>query len=245
MWIAQPLAGHAALKRFLDACSRTGMTEDLLVLADLRIKFPRTDFPPNCHLVPVLGPVSFNDTVAIARGLKPDAAYLGFLPSGYLPRSPCWDTRLASAAGDWNIAQANDLHHLGRHPLTGLPAITGAVALGGKLARAIDVVPKGMEWAQAAATWSHLGRALGLLEYRRDVVIENTDWAAGGRASVPADFGGDPQARLFRWLNDEARPLIRDLRFEIGRDQRRRESESPAVPRPQAVQEDANAACAV
>lgn len=145
----------------------------MLVVCDIRIETRGIEIPGSWHLVPALAPLSLHTRTALAMKLGRHGDYLGFLPPGFLPRSHGWDRILGHAAGRWSIVQAQDLRHGGRHPLTGQVALTGAVALGGELIHALgNPVPEGLELKDAALIWLNLGRELGLLAFRHDVVVE-------------------------------------------------------------------------
>lgn len=224
MWICAPADDAGSLREVMDACEETAMSVEVFCLTDMALEHAYRRLPANWTLVPAVGRVGLADAVELARLARPAEPAYGILPPGHLPRTRAWDTALSLAAGRWNVAYSNDLFEGGRHPMTGLDKVTGAVCLGGELVREMgSIIPRGLGYAEAAMTWVSLGRALGLLRYLPDVVVERQlDYPAGGDPAPEADELA--RARLFRWLNDEARPLIRRVRRAISREARNHEN---------------------
>lgn len=211
MWITPSVCGRDQLVPLMTAARATGMSSPVTALFDIRDS--AAGLPPlaQWRLIPAVGRLAAADCLRIARLSAPMAGPLGFLPADHVPLTPGWDAALERAAGDWNIAYCNDLVSAGRHPVGGADRVTGAVCIGARLAREMgDVLPAGMTFSDARVAWATLGRTLGALRYLPGVEVEWRRERAIDERGYPAD--PESRARLFRWLNDDLRPLARRVR---------------------------------
>lgn len=230
MWIVPSVCGRAQLAPLIDAGYETAMTAPLGVLFDIRDGAAGLYPPPDWRLIPAVGRVEAAECVRIAAMPRPAGETIGFLPADHVPLTPGWDRALERAAGRWNIAYCNDLVSAKRHPVGGADHLSGAVCFGGALADAVGpLIPAGMSLDDARIAWAALGRSLGALRYLKGVEVEwRRERAAAAR--VPGRrLDPDRRARLFRWLNDELRPLARRLREVRAADAVSRADESCAV----------------
>ena len=222
--------GEGPLARLMEACRKTGMTGEAFCLLDITCDRARLEVPETWTVVPALSRVSPAEAARLAMLARPDAEHYGILTDDHVPRTKGWDRALGLAAGRWNVAYCNDLVHAGRDPRTGTAKVTGAVCLGGDLVREMGAaIPDGMTLADARRAWMALGRSLGLLRYLPGVVVERRRGEKG--PFEHPDECAEGRARLFRWLNDEHRPLARRLRFAISHAAGLRLGEAPASPR--------------
>lgn len=211
MWIIPSVCGRGELAPLMTAARATGMSSPVTALFDIRDSAAGLAPIAQWRLIPAVGRLAAADCLRIARLSAPAPGPLGFLPADHLPLTAGWDVLLERAAGQWNIAYCNDLVSAGRHPVGGADRVTGAVCIGGRLAREMgDVLPVGMTFSDARVAWATLGRALGALRYLPGVEIEWRRERAVDERADPAD--PESRARLFRWLNDELRPLARRVR---------------------------------
>lgn len=220
MWIVPSVLTRARLEPLMAASAATSMTSGVVCLVDIRARLDGLRAPPDWTLVPALGDMGPAETVRVAAAAAPPGGTArGLLPADHLPRTRGWDRALTVAAGDWNIAYCNDLVFGGRDPVNGADRITGAVCFGGELVREMGaIVPDGMTLADARIAWARLGTMLGLLRYLPDVVVERPLGAADESRPLPGRDHPERRARLFRWLNDEARPLAARIREAMARE---------------------------
>jgi hypothetical protein len=213
MWIVPSVCGRAALVPLVAACRESGMTRPVSALVEIGASAAGLGRPANWSLIPAVGRLEPVDCVHIASLAAAPAEPIGILPADHSPVSDGWDVALERAAGRWNIAYSNDLLSAGKHPVGGADRVTGAVCIGGELARILrPVLPAGMTLADARIAWATLGRALGALVYLKGVVVEMRPERVAGAKDAALLRDPERRARLFRWLNDEVRPLVRKVR---------------------------------
>lgn len=223
MWIIPSVCNRARLQPLVESALASNMRENVVCLFDIRGPAPYPDVPPNWTLVPAVASLSAAETVRIARLSAPKAESFGILPVDHRPLTPGWDAALTRAAGSWNVAFCNDIVSQGDHALGGADHLTGAFCLGGSLVQEVgDIIPSGMTLFDARVAWMALGQRLGLLRFLRSVVVEKTGEAPDELPLPPGIYDSDRRARLFRWLNDELRPLAARLREAMAREQQAR-----------------------
>lgn len=213
MWIIPSVCGREDLAPLMHACRATAPLCAVTALCDIRVSAAGLPSLPRWRLIPALGPLAAADCVRIARLAGAAEGPIGFLAADHRPLTPAWDAALARAAGQWNIAYCNDLVSAGRHPVGGADRVTGAICIGAGLVREMgEVLPTGMTLADARVAWAALGRALGCLRYLSDVAVEWRPERSGEVRPLPGAEPPERRARLFRWLNDELRPLAARVR---------------------------------
>lgn len=130
----------------------------------------------------------------------PDEKCYGFLADDAFLEVPGMLAMLEEAAGDWNIAYANDKHH--RDQIATMPC------LGGELVRAVGYLgpPKLNHWAIDTA-WTHLGRELEILRFfeqltydHRHPMFGKVERDATYSASELASMGWEQYLR--QWMMD-------------------------------------------
>lgn len=217
MWIIPSVLTRARVQRLIELTQDTGMTAGAVCLVDIREPRGALDLPANWTVVPALGPLSLSETVRIAMSAAPfargHAMPVGILPADHAPRTRGWDRALEDAAGDWSIACSNDLMLAGCDWRTGEACATGAVCFGAGLVRVVgDIVPDGMSLTDARLAWTALGTSLRRLDYMPGVVVQAPHAGSDGSPRRKPDpmpgLIGDDRAALFRWLNDDLRPLV-------------------------------------
>lgn len=220
MWIIPSVCDRARLQSLVESAMATDMREDAVCLFDIRGAGPHPGLPPNWTIVPTVTALPASETVRLAQRSAPGAGTFGILAPTHRPVTPGWDVALSRAAGNWNIAYCNDVVSQGRHALGGADHLTGAFCLGGALVREVGhIIPAGMTLPDARVAWLALGQRLGLLRFLRTVVVEKIDGEDEVLPLPAGSYDADRRARLFRWLNDELRPMAARLREAIARDQ--------------------------
>jgi len=163
------------LQRLIDAYEKTHATVRIVLRLD--DNDPRLDeyfklMVPDSWVVHVGPQVKMGGAMRETYTEFPDEPFYSYIGDDSIPRTVYWDKELAKTAGDWLIAYPNDL-------LKGESQATHPV-IGGELLRAVGY------WTLPCLThlytdtvWDYLGKQLGLLRYRADVVIEHCHWSVG------------------------------------------------------------------
>jgi hypothetical protein len=219
MWIIPSVCDGARLEPLLAACRATGMIQPARCLVDLRRPFQHDPahgrrLPHDWTLIPALGVPEAAEVVRILRSSAPPAPFYGILPVDHRPLTPGWDRALSRAAGEWQIACCHDALTQGKTARGGMDRATGLVCIGGALAHAMgELIPAGMSLDDARLAWMALGRSLGIVRHLGTVAV---DRRPGPDYVAPrAELRERP--RLFRWLNDEMKPMAARLREAMAR----------------------------
>lgn len=149
---------------------------------------------------------------ALAPVFAVDRLGVGFMGDDHVPRSAGWAQGLtAELAAGAAVVYGNDLIHGG--------ALPTAVLIAGAVVRELGYfVPPGAVHLYLDNYWLELGRRLGRLSYRPDVIIEHLHPIAGkaptdaryAEVNAPDVYAAD-EARFRRWLAEEADDAIAGL----------------------------------
>lgn len=100
------------------------------------------------------------------------------LDDDHVPRTDRWPALLEAAAGPWGLAYPNDGHQGAKMPTV--------CAWGSRLYDALHrMVPGALRHLYVDDYWRELGKALGLLTYLPDVLVEHMHPHAGKAAMTP------------------------------------------------------------
>lgn len=176
MLVLCPSRGRpASLGRLVGHCEATEARARFLVRLDLDDPtlpdYVRIRYPANWHVV--IGPRA-RPAAAMREcfaWFRQEDHYM-LLGDDEVPRTPHWDAELAATAGGDGIAFPNDLIWHGEH--CAQPCVAGP------LLRALDfwTLPD-LTHLYVDTVLDHVGRELGCLRYRPDVVIEHLHWSTG------------------------------------------------------------------
>jgi hypothetical protein len=191
----------------LDSCMTAGMTSPGVVYVDETVdEYRNLRLPKNwtIHHEPVWGSLQASMQWAFQR--FPDATQYGWLADDNHPRTPGWDKQLEAAAGDWNLAYANDgwnsLSGNGEELFRNGHDLSSGLCWGGKLVRTVGwwALP-GVRQAGIDTAWTEIVRPLNLHRYLPDVTVEHWNWRSGKR---PFDQGDD-------WVRDGVDYISADI----------------------------------
>lgn len=159
MWILSSYGRHDRIRKVVDSYA---WTDEKVILAlcvtDKRAGEYLAQSWPAQFRIEIVN-VEFNGpTYNEILRLYPDEPNYGFLADDAILEVPGMLLELERAAGDWNVAYANDQHHKDTNAT--MPCI------GGELVRAAGYLapPKFMHWA-IDNVWHEIGRRLGVLRY--------------------------------------------------------------------------------
>ena len=185
------------LKRCIQACKDTEVTERVLVLIDEDDdSYDSISLPENftVHRIPPGSCASRRANIPFE--LHPDEPYYAIMGDDVVPKTKGWDKILRARAGGWKVAYCADGIHnqkLATHPF-----------IGGELARAQGFVeePSMLNW-YADNCRMDVGAELGLLDYVEEVQFEHLHHC-NGKAPVDETYTkqGDHKADLWayqRW----------------------------------------------
>jgi len=146
----------------------------------------------------------------------PTAKFYSIVNDDVVPETPHWDTELAAAAGDWNVAYPWDM-------LTGMGT---QFLVGGKLVRAVGSFSLGFIHTMVDRAWMDIGQGIGRLIFRKDVHLRHEHWSRdrslrdktysrsfNGMATIPYD-----KALYAKWYAEDLPKLIERLKKEIEED---------------------------
>ena len=164
MWIFTSLSRPDRIKQTVDSYQWGGESTVLLTLwsGDKRLpEYLAQEWPANWRreIVDVRGNgPTYNEILR----RYPDEKCYGFLADDVLLEVPDMLGLLELAAGDWNVAYANDQHHEDR--ICTMPCI------GGELVRAVGyLAPPQIIHAAIDCAWHEIGRQLGTLRFFRNL----------------------------------------------------------------------------
>lgn len=168
MWLFTSKGRPQAIRRVVDTYAWGGESKVLLTLYDKDEKideYLNQTWPDNftIELVDVLGNgPTYNE---ILRRFPNERCY-GFLADDAVLRVPGMLKTLEDAAGNWNVAYANDQHHG--------EAICTMPCLGGDLVRAVGYLsPKWIVHAAIDCAWHEIGARLGCLKYFPELIYDH------------------------------------------------------------------------
>ena len=208
MWIFTSLGRPTAIRRVVDSYAWGGETRVILALwsGDKRLEDYLNQKWPGSWQIKIVqcrgnGP-TYNDIFE----RYPNESCYGFLADDAILDVPGMLKQLEEAAGDWNIAYANDKHWGERLPT--MPCI------GGELARAIGYLsPPGItHWAIDNA-WGEVGKRLQALRYFPELTYThlNPTWGtAPDDSTYQAARTTSPEwERVFRsWIINDLPSII-------------------------------------
>lgn len=165
MWIFTSKGRPDLIQRTIRSYAWGGESQVILALCagDPRLgEYVSQQWPAGWVIVPV--PMSGNGpTYNEILRMYPDEPNYGFLADDTLLDTPGMLRDLEVAAGDWNVAYANDQHHG--------PAIPTMPCIGGELVRAVGYLgpPNIPHWGLDCC-WYDIGRKTDGLAYRPDLI---------------------------------------------------------------------------
>ena len=185
MWIL-PTRGRPELcQNTLDACRDTGMTSRGILYIDETRPGEYDGIVAADNWTIIVQRLDMADTMRDAFLSYPDERSYGWISDDLIPQTPCWDAELEVSAGNWCLADCQDLY-LAKNGR--VQALTGAFCWGGELVRTVgwwalpDVRQAGVDDA-----WSVLLRYLNLRRFRPDVIVEHLNWRTGKRPKDGTD----------------------------------------------------------
>ncbi len=154
-------AWHETAATAMEYKWRVRLDEDDLTL-DAYYRLPW----PKCWNVIIGKRISPCEAFNEAFGKCPDAGFYGLMGDDIMPRTACWDAILVSEASGWNVAYGDDLINGEAHGTH--------LVVGGELIRALGWVSlPGVKRLYCDTALNHIGRSLGVLRYRPDVILEH------------------------------------------------------------------------
>lgn len=210
MWILPTRNRQAMCQTTLDAAERTGFLGHGIVSLD-GCAYEGLRVPPGWSVK------RWRDHVGLARQINwllkvyPDERCYGRLDDDMVPVTEGWQQRLEEAAGDWNIAYTRDGFINGRKSKTGQPWMSGAMAIGGDLARAVGYLSIPGTWHHSMdRVYSLIGDRLGRLRYLDDVMVEHRHHRIRARERDETDLERQPQrdwSAITRWQRGELQEI--------------------------------------
>ena len=192
MWIMPTRNRQAMCQAALDAAERTGFRGPGIVSLDgceydLRL-------PLGWEIKQWPGQVGLAHQINWFLKKYPDERCYGRLDDDMVPITEGWQQRLEDAAGDWNIAYTRDNFVNGVKKKTGQPWMSGAMCIGGELARTVGYLSIPGTWHHSMdRVYSQIGERLGLLRYLEDVTVEHLHHRTGARERDDTDLERQPQ----------------------------------------------------
>ena len=139
----------------------------------------------------------------------PELEFYGWLADDTFPETAGWDRALSEAAGEWNLAYADDGGYLslGSGSRDG-GELTSGLCWGGELVRAAGSWSLGFDSAWLDMAWLELCRPLGLLRYVPEVTVRHDQWRTGRREKDELDEAAEraierDRAKFYAWQQYE------------------------------------------
>jgi hypothetical protein len=187
IWLLSTRGRPDAAQEVLDACEATGMTSPGVVYVDedtgLYDKL-RVPFNWRIHREPTWG--SLQASMQWAYKQYPRATHYGWLADDTVPRTDGWDKELERTAGRYGFAHARDLWHsedpIDEHEFIRGDDMSAGLCWAGDLVRTVGwwALP-GVTQAGIDTAWTAMLGPLGLIRYRRDVIVEHKHYRTGKR----------------------------------------------------------------
>lgn len=216
MWILPSRNRQEMCQATLDAAEATGFTGPGIVSLDgcdydLRL-------PEGWEVKRWSGHVGLAHQINWLLKKYPEAKCYGRLDDDMIPVTDGWQQRLEDAAGDWSIAYTRDEFVNGIKEKTGQPWMSGAMCIGGELARAVGYLSIPGTWHHSMdRVYSQIGERLGLLRYLDNVTVKHLHHRNRTRERDDTDLDRQPQRdwpKITQWQAQDFNAICERIQGE-------------------------------
>lgn len=192
MWILPSRNRQTMCQTTLDVAESTGFTGPGIVSLD-GCRYDELKLPPGWKIKNWGGHVGLAYQLNWLLKAHPEELCYGRIDDDMVPVTEGWQQRLEEAAGDWNIAYTRDGFVNGIKAKTGQPWMSGAMCIGGKLARKVGYLSIPGTWHHSMdRIYSMIGERLGLMRYLDDVMVEHRHPKIKARERDDTDLDRQP-----------------------------------------------------